>query len=116
MSSKANLTVKDRIDQLMQHLGIAKAHFAGRLAVDWAGCALAFSDRILSLTLVCPPAIPPPAIGEVAYRTLVFNGDRGPFADSVKQIVEGDSGINLVTISDYAGLLWSEGLALLSER
>lgn len=108
MSNETNLTVADRINQLMQHLKIAKAHFAGRLPKDWASSAIAHPEQILSLILVFPPAIPPVAMAKVASKTLVFNGDKGPFANTVKQIVADASGTTLVTMHEYAGNVWDD--------
>ncbi len=116
MAKKTDLTLADRIDQLMQHLGIAKAHFAGRLPQDWTGSAIAHSDRILSLTLVCPPAMPQTALDKVASRTLIFNGDRGPFSGSVKQIAECAPGTTLVSIPECAGVLWDDVIAVHTDR
>ena len=106
-----NLTTADRIRQLMQHLGLTKAHFAGRMLLDWVGSVTEYPDQVLSLTLVCPLAIPPLAIADIASKTLVFNGDRGPFAGSVKQAAESASSVTLVTLSDYIGAAWDDVIA-----
>ena len=62
----ANLTITDRIRQLMQYLGIDKAHFAGRMPRDWVGSVTEYPDQVLSLTLVCPPSHP--LFGHSRYR------------------------------------------------
>jgi hypothetical protein len=111
MSAGVTLSVAERIDLLMRELGITKAHFAARLPADWTGSAEDFPDRIASLTLVCPPAIPASAIDAVAPRTLVFSGDRGPFAGAVKQIAACTSGTTFHAICDYAGALWDDVIA-----
>jgi len=111
MSSEANLTVAERIDQLMWHLDISKAHFAARLPTDWVGSVMEYPDRIVSLTLVCPTPSRLPMIGAVASRTLVFSGDRGPFAGPVIQIAKDTSGTKLVTLPEYSGALWDDVMA-----
>jgi len=52
MTTEAKMTIAERIEQLMQLLGIDKAHFAGRVLADWTGIATEYPDRILSMTII----------------------------------------------------------------
>lgn len=111
MTSEEDITIADRIHRLMQYLDIDKAHFAGRMPLDWIGSVMKHPDRVISLTLVCPPSIPASTLASIASRTLVFNGDMGPFAGPVRQTAEGVSGATLVTLSDYIGAWWDDAIA-----
>jgi SAM-dependent methyltransferase len=111
MTTETNLTIAERIQHLMQHLGIHNAHFAGRMPPDWMGSVMEYPDQILSLTLVCPPSIPPLAMDTIASKLLVFNGDRGPFAGPVRQTVEEASDATMITLSDYIGAWWDDAIA-----
>ena len=55
----ADLSVADRLLQVLQHLGIERAHFAASMLADVTGLAQAHPERIASLTLVCPPRLDP---------------------------------------------------------
>lgn len=111
MSSEANMTVGARIEQLMLHLGLSKAHFAARLPLDWAESVMEHPDRIVTLTLICPSPILLPAIAPIGSKTLVFSGDRGPFGGPVIQILKDIAGTKLVTLPEYTGALWDDVIA-----
>ena len=57
--SAADLSVADRLTQVLDHLRIERAHFAGSMLADVTGFAQAHPERIASLTLVCPPRLDP---------------------------------------------------------
>ena len=58
----ADLSVADRLAQVLDHLGIERAHFAASMLADVTGFAQAHPERIASLTLVCPPRLDPSAL------------------------------------------------------
>jgi ubiquinone/menaquinone biosynthesis C-methylase UbiE len=111
MTSETSLTVEERIRQLLQHLGIRQAHVAGQSPEDWTGLATTLPELCASLTLVGPPALDPHAVGRLASRLLVVNGDQGPRAEKVRRAVEGVPGAQLVTLRDYAILGWTDVVA-----
>jgi hypothetical protein len=59
MTTGADLSVADRLVQVLHHLGIERAHFAASTLADVTGFAQAHQERIASLTLVCPPRLDP---------------------------------------------------------
>ena len=63
---------------LLDHLGIASAHFAGRGAADLKSFASEHSERIASLTLLCPAVLDTRTLEPLAERLLVVTGDHGP--------------------------------------
>ena len=48
-----------RLVQVLKHLGIERAHFAGSMLADMTGLVELHPERIASLTLVCPPRLDP---------------------------------------------------------
>jgi SAM-dependent methyltransferase len=97
--------------QLFQHLGIQQAHVAGQSPEDWTGLATTHPERCASLTLMGPPAVDPHAVGRLASRLLVVNGDQGPRAEKVRGAVEHIPSAQLVTLHDYAILGWTDVVA-----
>jgi hypothetical protein len=59
--SVADLSVADRLVQVLDHLGIESAHFAASMLADITGLVQAHPERIASLMLVCPPRVDPSA-------------------------------------------------------
>src|ERR671925_1174089 len=87
MMTNGALPVEDRLVQLLQHLGIERAHFAARGVGDWGGLAARHPDRIASLTLICPRGMDPSTLGSLAPRLLVLAGDQGRPDEIVRQVV-----------------------------
>lgn len=100
----ARLSVADRILQLLQHLGVERAHVAGSLPGDWQGLVANSADRVASLALICPTGLDPKAVSAVASRVLVIHGDRGPIAERVRTAVERIPEARLVILTDYPGI------------
>lgn len=111
MTTEAGLPVEERILQVLRHLGIQQAHFAGRVPKDLTGLATTYPETFLSLTLLGPTAVNPHTVGSLASRLLVFNGDRGPLAERVQRVVESAPGARLVSLRDYAILGWTDMVA-----
>lgn len=103
-----NLPVAERLLQLLQHLGIQRAHLAGAVPGDWRGFATSYADRLASLSLVCPTGFDPSAISSITSRVLVFHGDRGPTAERVRAAVARVPETTLVTLADYPGLPFAD--------
>src|ERR1700680_1745252 len=69
---------------LLDHLGIARAHFAGRGSGDLPGFIARQPQRIASLTLLCPAVLDTSSLAPLAGRLLVVTGDDGPGARRVQ--------------------------------
>ncbi len=108
MMIEAHVPGVDRILQLLKHLGIERAHVAGAMPGDWQGLATTHAARLASLSLVCPTGVDPSAISAIASRVLVVHGDRGPTAERVRTAVARVPDATLVTLADYAGLLFAD--------
>ena len=103
-----DLSVEERIFQLLQHLGIPQAHFGARSAADWTGLAAAHPEVFSSLTLVGPIGVDLDAVGSLVSKLLVFNGDQGAPAARVNGVMEGAPAANLVTLQDYVVNGWAD--------
>ena len=101
MAREAELPVDERILQVLEHLGIQQAHFAASNPLDWQGLVTTHPEVISSLTLVSPRAIDPGVLGTLASRLLVFNGDRGNSAETLKRSMVGLPDATLVAFHDY---------------
>ena len=73
----AKPSVADRIAQVLDHLGIKRAHFAASMLADVTGFLHAYPERTASLTLVCPPRVDPSALRALGARLLFIVGDQG---------------------------------------
>ena len=110
MSATA-LPVEQRILQLLQYLGIDRAHFAGRTPADWTGLATTHPELFCSFILVGPGVIAPHTVRSLASRLLVFTGDHEASAERVRRVVESLPDARLVTFRDYALLGWTDVIA-----
>ncbi len=111
MTAEMDVPVEERVLQLLRHLGILKAHFAGSVTGDWQGLALAHPEVISSLTLVCPFGLDPSPLPALGSRLLVFSGDRGPPAEALRRIMANLSEATLATLHDYFSPVWADVIA-----
>lgn len=93
---------------LLDHLGIARAHFAGRSAADLQGLALTHPGRMASLTLLCPMVLDTPTLATLQTRLLVVSGDQGSGARRVRAGLADLPQAEVAVLDDYAGLTWSD--------
>src|SRR5919199_1454007 len=87
LMTEVECPVEERLLQLLQHLGIERAHVAARGGGDWGGLAARHPDCIASLTLICPRGMDPSALASLAPRLLVLAGDQGQPDAVVRQVV-----------------------------
>jgi ubiquinone/menaquinone biosynthesis C-methylase UbiE len=52
-----NISLDERIVQLLRHLGVKRAHFAGCMPRDWESLVANHAEVVASLTLICPMGI-----------------------------------------------------------
>jgi ubiquinone/menaquinone biosynthesis C-methylase UbiE len=88
---------------LLRHLGIARAHVAGRLSADWSGLATTHAEVIASLSLLCPTDLEPGPLGALASPLLMVRGDQGQPAAVVQRAVAAVPHVTLLTLRDYFG-------------
>jgi hypothetical protein len=105
------LSLADRLAQVLDHLGIERAHFAGSMLADVTGFAQAHSDRVASLTLVCPPRVDPGPLRGLGARLLIIAGDQGRPAAMVHKAVKSLPEANLVLLPGYFSPPWADPVA-----
>src|SRR5262245_10694013 len=98
--TEVELPVEERLVQLLQHLGIARAHVAARGGGDWGGLAARHPGCIASLTLICPRGMDPSTLATLAPRLLVLAGDQGRPDALVRQAVAPLQSATLITLRD----------------
>lgn len=103
MTAETEHPVAERLKQLLQQLGLERTHIAARIPADWSGLALAYPKTIASLTLVCPTDIQPRALRALSSRLLVFTGDQGSPAASVRSAAASLPEGTIITLDDYFG-------------
>jgi SAM-dependent methyltransferase len=108
MTAEVSVRVVDRIIQVLDHLGVQRAHIAGAMPGDWQALGTAFTDRVASLSLVCPTALAAGAVRSMAARLLLVHGDHGPIVDRVRAAAVQIPEATVVTLPGYAGLPFSD--------
>ena len=106
MTTEATLSVEERLNRLLRHLGVDQAHFAGWMAQDWSGLVAKYPQVISSLTLV--NTLDRSLVEPVSAKLLVVTGDRGTAAERVRNAMRGVPGVQHVELSDYNMLGWSD--------
>jgi SAM-dependent methyltransferase len=102
------MTVAARTAALLDHLGIGRAHFAGRAGNDWQDFAALHGERVASLTVLCPSAIDREALRPLAERALIVTGDQGSGAWRVRAVLPDLPQVQSAVLANYAGLTWAD--------
>jgi SAM-dependent methyltransferase len=92
---------------LFDHLGLARAHVAGRSLADVQGFLARYSRRIASLTLLCPAVLDPHVLAPLGERLMVITGDRGLGARRVQAALAELPAAAQVVLAEYEGLTWA---------
>jgi SAM-dependent methyltransferase len=111
MTTKADLSVADRLAQVLDHLGIERAHFAASMLADVTGFAQAHPERIASLTLICPPRLDPSALRALGDRLVVVAGDQGRPSAMVRDAVKSLPEATVVWLPEYFSPPWADPVA-----
>ena len=93
---------------LLDHLGVAGAHFAGRGSADLQGFASRHPERIASLTVLCPAVLDTATLAPLSGRLLVVTGDHGPNSRRVRAGLAELPAAATVVLDDYAGHTWAD--------
>jgi SAM-dependent methyltransferase len=111
MTKAADLSVADRLAQVLDHLGIERAHFAASMLADVMGFAQAHPERIASLTLVCPPRVDPSILRPLGDRLLIIAGDQGRPAAMVRTAITSLPEASVVWLPGYFSPPWADVVA-----
>jgi pimeloyl-ACP methyl ester carboxylesterase len=107
----ANLSVADRLVQLLDHLKIERAHFAASMLADVTGLAQAHPERIASLTLICPPRVDPSTLRSLQDKLLIIAGDQGRPAAMVRDAVMNLPEATVIWLPGYFSPPWADIIA-----
>jgi SAM-dependent methyltransferase len=107
----ADISVADRLAQVLDHLEIESAHFAASMLADVTGFAQTHPERIASLTLVCPPRLDPSVLRPLGPRLLIIAGDQGRPADMVRHAVTNLPEAAVVWLPGYFAPPWADVVA-----
>jgi SAM-dependent methyltransferase len=108
VTSETTLSVEERLRQLLRHLGIDQAHFAGLSTWDWSRLAAKYPEVFSSFTVIAGPSFDPRAVEPLAAKSLVVTGDRGRAAEAARGGMDRLPGAELVTLPDYEIQGWSD--------
>ena len=103
--------VEDRIVELLQHLGIGKAHVAAYLPGDWGGLLERHPSAVASLTLVCPRGMKTEVLSPHTRRLLIVSGDGGNVVKDLMRAVDDLPGAALTVLRDYFSPMWADVMA-----
>lgn len=108
MAAESSGALAGRLVQLLDHLGVNRAHVAARSAQDWEGLARTYPERIASLTLVSPPSIDIEVLRPFGSRLLILTGDQGIFEKTVLREAAAIPDAKLVVHEGYFGPAWAD--------
>jgi SAM-dependent methyltransferase len=111
MASAVNISVADRLIQVLDHLGIERAHFAASMLADVTGLVHTYPERIASLTLTCPPRLDPNVLRALGDRLLIIAGDQGRPATVVGNAAKSLPEATVVWLQGYASPPWADVVA-----
>jgi SAM-dependent methyltransferase len=102
-----------RVEGLLNHLGINRAHVLACMSSDWGELLEAGAARIASLTVVAPHLNKgiPSGIKRFARPALVVSGDQGAPAERARSLAASFSRGELVQLKDYSSPIWADTVA-----
>jgi pimeloyl-ACP methyl ester carboxylesterase len=103
--------VADRLAQVLDHLGIERAHFAASMLADVTGFAQAHPERIASLTLICPPRLDPGPLRALGARFQIVAGDQSRPAAMVRDAMTSLPEATVVWLPGYFSPPWADVVA-----
>src|SRR5215831_3990233 len=98
----------ERLAALMDHLGIATAHFATQMAGDVADLASTQPERIGGLVLCVPSRLNPAPFEGLAAKLLMISGDAGLSAGTTQRALERLPLARRHVLSGYRTEVWSD--------
>jgi hypothetical protein len=113
--AQANLSTADRLVQVLDHLGIERAHFAASMLADVKDFAQTHSKRIASLTFVCPPRLDL-SLRALSSRIIIIAGDQGRPAAMVRNSVASLPEAKVVWLPGYFSPPWADVAADCTEQ
>jgi SAM-dependent methyltransferase len=107
----AERPIEECVVELLEHLGIERAHFAAGGAptlTDWYGLATRHPERIASLTVVSPPILDGSELAAVASRLLVVAGDQADTGQGALRLASDLPDVSLHSLRGYEAQPWAD--------
>ena len=98
----------ERLAALLEHLGIARAHFATQMPADVADLAQRHPDRVAGLVFAVPVRLDPEPFSACASDVLIVTGSTGVSVAPSQRAAEILKGAALVALPDYLTTGWSD--------
>lgn len=112
MPQQQHLSQAERLAALLDHLGLAAAHFASAMPGDLAGLAAAYPQRVRGLVFCVPSRLDPAPFAGLAARLLMIGAAEGPSAGSTERALRRLPGAQRVVLAGYeAAGSWADAVA-----
>ena len=100
-----------RLTALLDHLGLARAHFAAQMPGDLADLARDFPERIAGLVLCVPTRLDPAPFAKVAARLLLISDEHGMSFGVTARAAERLAGARREVLAGYDAPGWADVVA-----
>jgi ubiquinone/menaquinone biosynthesis C-methylase UbiE len=97
-----------RLVALLDHLGIARAHFASQIPSDFAGLAAAHPGRLGGIICVTPVRLDPAPFAEVSNQVLMIAGEYGPTFEVTTRAASRLPGAQRFILDSYEAQGWAD--------
>jgi SAM-dependent methyltransferase len=112
MPQQQDLSQAERLVALLDHLGLAAAHFGSAMPGDLSGLARAYPERIGGLVFCVPSRLDPAPFAALAPRLLMIGAAEGPSAGATARALSRLPGARHVVLADYeAAGSWADAVA-----
>lgn len=105
------MNTASRLASLLDHLGLARAHFATQVASDMAGFAAQHPQRIGGVVLCAATRVDPAPFEKLAPRLLMISGDSGLTAEVAEPVHARLPQARRHVLRDYDAAAWSDVIA-----
>ncbi len=104
------LTLPERLNELLNGLGIGAAHFCAQAPEDLLGLLAESPSRVASMTLVGANG-QPDAFTALGPRAFWITGDRGPIGQAMQRRLGSLPSSQVCTLAGYEQFMWSDTAA-----
>ena len=107
----SEMRTADLIAEVLQSLGIKRAHIAARQPEDWHDFIASHRQYIASLTLIGPGLVLSDALKNLGPRLMVVSGDQSPNDELVLKAMKDLPTATFVPLDNLATMLWTDIVA-----
>jgi SAM-dependent methyltransferase len=112
MPQQENPSQAERLVALLDHLGLAAAHFASAMPGDLSGLAAVCSERVQGLVFCVPIRLDPAPFAGLAARLLLIGAAEGPSAAATERAARRLPQARHVVLAGYeAAGSWADAIA-----